>query len=358
VGGDALLLTEHDVRAVLAEPGSTLSAIDAMEAAFAAYGRGELASPPRVHVDHPPGSGGERSGRSLRVLPCVAPAAGGAACRVYTMNKDAGAGAPAPCELILLFDGQSLELRAVIEDYSLHALRTGASTAVALRVLAPRRVDAIGVIGTGRQAGGQLAAAASVCAAGEIRVFGRDEARREAFAAELSEALGRPVRAVGSARDAVRDAGVVLVATNTAAPALERDWLRSDAVVASIAPGELAPEVVLGACVVPCAAEEVLSGTPRWEPVRTLVEQGRLAPADLAPGLGELVAGTRSLGRDPGQPTVFLNTGMAFWDVAIADWVDRCARRLGLGAPFLPGGGTRTGTGFVPPRASAGIVDG
>jgi ornithine cyclodeaminase/alanine dehydrogenase-like protein (mu-crystallin family) len=174
----------------------------------------------------------------------------------------------------------------------------------------------------------------------------------------MTEAIGRPVEPASSGRDAVRGAGVVLVATNTASPALERDWLLSDAVVASIAPGELAPDVVVGSCLVPCAAEEVLSGTPRWEPVRTLVEQRAVDPAGLATGLGDLVAGTRDLGRGPGQLTVFLNTGMAFWDVAIADWLDRCARRLGLGKPFLPGGGSRTGTGFVPPRVSERTADG
>jgi ornithine cyclodeaminase len=358
MGDDALLLTEDDVRAALAVQGSTLSAIDAMEAAFAEYGRGAFSSPARVHVDHPPGSGGERSGRSLRVLPCIAPTAGGAACRVYTMNKAAGPQAPAPCELILLFDGSSMELRAVIEDYSLHALRTAAPSGVAVRQLAPRRVDAIGVIGTGRQARGQLAAVASVCEAKEIRVFGRDVARRETYAVEMSDLLGRPVHAAASGPEAVRGAQVVLVATNTAEPALERAWLERDALVISIAPGELAPDVVLDACLIPCAREEVLDGTPRWEPVRTLVERGEIHPDALAVGLGDLVSGRRELRRDSGRITVFLGTGMAFWDVVIADWLDARARRLGLGRPLLPGGGNRTGLGFVAPRADRIEADG
>ena len=167
--GAALLLTEDDVRAVLAEPGSTVSAIDAMERAFAAYARGDFSSAPRLHIDHPAGSGGERSGRSLRVLPCIAPAAGGAGCRIYTMNKTAGAYGAAPCELILLFDDTSMELRSLIEDYSLHALRTAAPSAVAVRHLAKRDVRSVAVIGSGRQARGQLAAVASVCAPADVR---------------------------------------------------------------------------------------------------------------------------------------------------------------------------------------------
>lgn len=353
---DALLLTEGDVRAVLAEPGATLSAVDAMESAFDAYGRGAFASPPRVHVDHPPGSGGERSGRSLRILPCVAPPVG-AACRVYTMDKQSGPHAPAPCELILLFDGSSMELRAVIEDYSLHALRTAAPSGVAVRRLAPRRVDAIGVVGTGRQARGQLAVVASVCEAGEIRAFGRDAARCAAFASEMTGVLGRSVKPAASAHEAVRGAEVVIVATNAAEPAVEGGWLREGAFVVSIAPGELAPDVVLGACLVPCAGIEVLEGVPRWEPVRTLVEQGALAPEALEVGLGDIVAGSRALPRDPGR-TIFLNTGMAFWDLVVADWLDRRARRLGLGTPLLPGGGSRSLAGFVPPRADGVVARG
>lgn len=347
-----LLLTEEDVRAVLAEPGATVSAIDRMEQAFGEYGRGAFESPPRVHV----GGGGEQSGRSLRVLPCIAPSAGGAACRVYTMNKEAGPGAPAPCELILLFDGESMEIRALIEDYSLHGLRTAAPSAVAVRALGRGEVRTIGVIGSGRQARAQLAAVASVCTPDHVRVFSRDRGRREAFAVEMTEALGRPVVAVASAEAALREADVVLAATNTSSPVISRRWLTPGALVVSIAPGELAPDVVLGSQLVPCAAEEVIAGAPRWEPVRTLLERGDLEPDALSVGLADLVAGTKAIGRRPQDVTVFLSTGMAFWDVVIADWLEQRARRLGRGTPLWPGGGARTGEGFVTPRIDVPVA--
>jgi ornithine cyclodeaminase/alanine dehydrogenase-like protein (mu-crystallin family) len=343
---DALLLTEEDVRRVILEPGATRSAIDAFERAFAEYGRGAFASPPRVHV----GDGDERSGRALRVLPCIAPTAGGAACRVYTMDKEASAEAPAPCELILLFDEHSLELRAVIEDYSLHALRTAAPSAVAIRHLARGEIRTVAVIGSGRQARGQLAAAASVCSPDQVRVYSRDADRRAAFAAEMTAALGQPVLAAASAEEALLGADLVLVATNAAAPAVERRWLAAGALVVSIAPGELADDVVLGSQLVACAAEEVLAGTPRWEPVRRLVDTEELSPAALTVELGHVVAGTKTLARSPQDITVFLSTGMAFWDVVAAAWVDERARRLGIGMPIWPGGGARTGDGFVAPR--------
>jgi hypothetical protein len=49
---------------------------------------------------------------------------------------------------------------------------------------------------------------------------------------------------------------------------------------------------------------------------------------------------------------------MAFWDLVVADWLDRRARRLGLGTPLLPGGGSRSLAGFVPPRADGVVARG
>jgi alanine dehydrogenase len=329
----ALLLTEDDVRAVMAEPGATVSAVDALERAIAAFARGEVSSSPRVHV----GEGGERSGRALRVLPS------GTACRIYTMNKEAGPGAPAPCELIVLFD-EAMALRAIVEDYSLHSLRTGAPSAVAVRHLAPEHVRTIAVIGSGRQARGQLAAVASVRPPERVLVYSPDAGRCEAFAEEMG------ATAVAGVEEAVREAEIVLVATNTATPVLERRWLAPGALVVSIAPCELAPSVVLDARLVPFSTEELLAGTPRWEPICTLVEHGDLERSALDVEVGDLVAGTRTLHRTRGEVTVVLSAGMAYWDAAIADWVDTRARALGLGRPLFDGGGTRTGRGFAAPR--------
>jgi alanine dehydrogenase len=343
---DALLVSEDDVRRIMAEPGATRSAIAAMEHALAEHGRGAFASPARVVV----GGGGEQHGRSLRVLPCIAPSAGGAACRIYTTNKSAGADAPAPCELILLFDGETMELRAAIEDYSLHSLRTAAPSAVAVDRLARPDVRTLAVIGSGRQARGQLAAVASVRSFEEVRVYSRDPLRRAAFADEMTGVTGVEVEPVASAEDAVRGADVVVVATNTATPVVRRAWLAPGTLVVSIAPCELHEDVVLDARLVPCAAEEVLHGMPRWEPVRSLVENGRLTPESLEPNLGEVVAGTRELDRGASDVTVVLSTGMAFWDVAIAGWADARARALGLGSPLWHTGGSRTGVGYRAPQ--------
>ncbi len=343
-----LLISEEDVRAVMALPASTGELIDRMEAAFAAQAGGAFGDSTRVVVDHPPGSGGERAGRSLRVLPCVAPEFGGAAVRIYSTRKDGDPFRPAPCELLLLFDPETMELRSLIEDYSLHALRTAAPTGVATRHLARADATVLGVVGTGRQARGQVAAVASVRAIEEVRIHGRDPARREAFRREVGESLGCPVVPVDRAEDAVRGADVVVLATNTDRPVVAGALLEPGTHVNSIGPAELDEAAATTARLFPCSRREVLHGVPAWEPFPDLVARGVLGESALATELCDVVAG-RAPGRTgDGDVTIFLSTGMPFWDLVAAAWVDERARALALGTP-LPDGRPDT---YLAPRAT------
>jgi ornithine cyclodeaminase/alanine dehydrogenase-like protein (mu-crystallin family) len=344
----ALLISERDAREVMARPESTRELVDRMEAAFAAEADGAFGTPTRVVADHPPGSVGERAGRSLRVLPCVAPVFGGAALRVYSTLKDGDPFRPAPCELLLLFDPATMELRSLVEDYSLHALRTGAPTGVATRHLARADAEVLGVVGTGRQARGQVAAVASVRAIREVRAYGRDPGRRAAFCREIEELLGCVAVGVERAEDAVRGADVVVAATNTDSPVVRGEWLEPGAHVNSIGPSELDEAAALRGRLVPCSSREVLEGIPAWKPFPDLVARGALAREALSTELGDVVAG-RTRGRtSDDEITIFLSTGMPFWDLVTAAWVDERARELGLGRPL----GDARPDGYLAPRVS------
>jgi ornithine cyclodeaminase/alanine dehydrogenase-like protein (mu-crystallin family) len=337
----SLLLDENDVRAVMRAPDAMLELIERVEAALGV----SAASASRLVLDHPPGSVGEHAGRSLRLLPSLAPELGGAAVRVYTTLKDDDRGRPAPSELLLLFDAETMELKSLIEDYSLHALRTAAPTGVAVRGLTRDEPLDVGVVGTGRQARGQLAAVASVRRLARVRAFSRSATAVAEFCTEMSELLEFEVEPATTAKAAVCDAELVLVATSAGGPAVARGWLSDTAVVVSIAAGELDERIIVDATLVPCSRAEVLGGTPRWTPVPELVAAGRLDP-HLGPELADAIRdGHASRGL-----TVFLSTGMALWDLVAAVWVDERARQLGLGRTLWDG--ARTGIGFMTPLPS------
>lgn len=337
------------MRELMAAPGATARAIEAMERAIAAEGSASVH--PRVHVDHPPGGGTEASGRSLRLLPALMPGLGAAAVRIYTMQKEGDASRQAPCELILLFDFESMRLRAVIEDYSLHTLRTAAPTGVATRLLARPDAERVAVIGTGRQARGQLAAVASVLAVREVRAYGRDRGRLDRFCAETAAALGCPVRPGRTGEETVAGADVVVLATATDRPVLERSWLAPGTHVSSIAPGELDEKTVLGSRIVSSYPAEMIRGQPSWAPFPDLVSSGAVRESDIL-ALHDVVTGQVAGRTRHDDVTVFVSTGMATWDVGIAVWVAEAVDRAGLGTRLVSEELGRSVEGLVPPRPS------
>ena len=198
-----LIITELDYRAIMEKPMAMAQAIDEVEKVIMAEAKGTVIGHPRVHLSAPAMPATEMSGRCLRVLPAISDEFG-AAVRVYTMNKEGDPNRPAPCELILFFDPNDLTLRSIMEDYSLHSLRTAAPSGIATRHLAKPTADRMGVIGTGRQAAAQVAAIASVRSLREIRVYGRNVERRQRFVAEMERLVGCEVVASETAEDALR----------------------------------------------------------------------------------------------------------------------------------------------------------
>jgi ornithine cyclodeaminase/alanine dehydrogenase len=178
----ALLLTETDVTSLL-----TMSlALEAVEEAFRWQGESKLTNRPRVRLPVP--------GGLLHVMPAALPEA-----RVMGLKAYATVRGRAKF-VVLLFSAESATLLAVIEADRLGQMRTGAASGVATRYLARPDADRVGCYGTGWQARSQLEAVCAVRRVREVRVYGRDAARRARFAEEMSGVLGVPVARLSSRR--------------------------------------------------------------------------------------------------------------------------------------------------------------
>jgi ornithine cyclodeaminase/alanine dehydrogenase-like protein (mu-crystallin family) len=96
-------------------------------------------------------------------------------------------------------------------------MRTAAVSAAATKTLARRDAAVLAILGSGVQAQSHLEALRLVRDFREVRVWSPRNAR--AFAEHVGVRLAR------SAKDAVRGADVVLVATTSRTPVLEGEWL-------------------------------------------------------------------------------------------------------------------------------------
>ena len=223
-------------------------------------------------------------------------------------------------------------LAALIEADEMGAYRTGAATAVAARVLAPKGPVAVALIGTGPQARTQSLALSRVLQISELRVFSRDQARREEFAAKRAKTLGLNVVAAESAEAAVRGAGVVVAITTSSTPVFEADWVTGPALVVGAGSNfsnrsEIPPDLVAKAQTI--VVDQMATARLESGDLIAAREAGKFE-WERAIELGSVLADGWKAPETPGI-TLFESHGLALWDLAAASTVLPAAEAKGLG---------------------------
>jgi ornithine cyclodeaminase/alanine dehydrogenase-like protein (mu-crystallin family) len=235
---------------------------------------------------------------------------------------------PAIRGVLCLHDRATGDLIAIMDSTYLTAVRTGIAGALAAHVLARPDADTVAVIGAGVQGTHQLRALAGLRSLRHVWVYDLVSDRAEAFAQVLTNELEVSIEATPSAAAAVREAGVVLVAT----------WSRTP----FIFPGMLTP----GAHVTTLGADEPGKAEVSADLIRTslfvcddrslAVDLGALGAVGLgldavAAELGEVLSGLHAGRTSLGQITIYGGVGLPFQDTIAAWQVFEAARTRGIG---------------------------
>jgi ornithine cyclodeaminase/alanine dehydrogenase-like protein (mu-crystallin family) len=220
---------------------------------------------------------------------------------------------------VLLHDGATGELIALLNASPVTAIRTAAVSAVATRALARDDATVLAVLGAGVQGRSHLDAVQRVRPFDEVRVASRTPEHARALADEVG------ARAVESFEEAVRGADVVCCCTHASEPVIRRDWLSPGTHVCSVGASQEGPEldeatVTAGLL---CVESRMAFQPP---PAGAFELQGR--DPEAAVELGEVLAGTRPGRTAPDQITVYKSMGHAVEDAAAAALVLERARRL------------------------------
>src|ERR671919_1059854 len=120
--------------------------------------------------------------------------------------------------LVLLFDMDTCEILAMMDDHYISAMRVGATSAVASKYLARDDARVMALLGSGEQAKTQVTAHLAVRPLTKIKVFSPTKENREKFAKHMSAETGIDIVPVASAEEAVRGSDIVSAATNTVDP--------------------------------------------------------------------------------------------------------------------------------------------
>jgi ornithine cyclodeaminase/alanine dehydrogenase len=150
------------------------------------------------------------------------------------------AGLPAISAVVVLNDAGTGLPRAILDGGPITALRTAAVSGVAIRHFAPvvvGRPSRAALIGAGVQGRSHLAVLGLVLPDLELTLFDRHPERTAALAevARATKGIGR-VSVASDARDAVRDADVVVTAASfgPVRQVMTADWLTDDALVVPV----------------------------------------------------------------------------------------------------------------------------
>ena len=321
---EVLLLDRSDVARLLDER----EALAAAEEAFAALGRGDVASPLRQAVFRP-----DRRGLlgSMPAFLADPPTFALKAVSVFVGAHEAGLDSHQGA--VLLFDGETGRPLAILEAGEMTARRTAAVSALATRTLARRDAGDLALLGAGAQARAHLRALAGVRELRRVRVWNRTPERAGQLAAWALSTTGLPVEVAASTRGAVEDADIVCTLTSSAEPVLEGAWLSPGChvnAVGSCTPRarEIDGELARRARIVVDSRESALAEAGD---LLLAIGEGAIVADDIMGELADVLVG-RCRGRaHPDEITLFESLGLAVEDLTAARRVWERAGERGVG---------------------------
>ena len=322
-----LVLTQGDVEMLLPMD----ECIQVMSEAMAALAREQAFQPVRMMV-RPPGAHGFMALMPAYVAPETGPAFFGlkALCVFHdnpALGKDAHQGA------VLLFSGETGEPLAMMNASALTAIRTGAVSGLATRLLAREDAGDCAIIGAGVQARTHLAAMRAVRRLQRVRVAGRTLAHAQQFAQELGAGAPFPIEAVASVEAAVRGADLIVTATTANEPILKREWIAPGAHINAVGAytpttREVDGETMAAARLFVDRRESALAEAGD---ILLPMQAGLFGPEHILAEIGEVVIGSRPGRATPSEITLFKSVGLPVEDAAAAEHVYRRAVQRSMG---------------------------
>jgi ornithine cyclodeaminase/alanine dehydrogenase-like protein (mu-crystallin family) len=300
-----LVLSDRDVRKLLPMD----KCIELMAESLAALERGDMSMPLRS-VFRPPDTPS-----LMGLMPAHRADAAYGLKAICVFPGNPARGLDSHQGAVLLFDGETGELRAALNASAITEIRTAAVSGVATRLLA------------GVQARAHVEAMQAVRDLERVRVWSRTEEHARALAEEAGG------EAVASAEEALRGADVVCTTTTAREPIIRREWLAPGAHVNAVGSSipttrELDTATMAVASFFVDRRESTLNESGDY---LLAAAEGAIGPEHIRAELGELLTGKATGRTSDDELTVFKSLGLAAEDLAAAEHLYRRAKETGAG---------------------------
>ncbi len=302
--------------------------IEAVESAFIELSTGHPEMPIRSHIRI-----AEPQGTAL-FMPSYMKTAGMIGIKTVTLFEDnRSAGIPYIQGMVSLFDGKNGSPRAVLDGTTITALRTGAASGLASRLLARRKSATCAIFGAGVQGRTQLEAVCSVREISRAFIFDPSPASSRQFAEEMSRKLNITVDVAATPAETIRQADIICCATNAETPIFADRDLKPGMHINAV--GSYKPHVqeVPGETVVRSSlyVDHRISALEETGDLIIPIDKGLITEGHIIGEIGEVAAGRRPARSSENEITLFKSVGVAVQDLAAAAVVLERAEELGIG---------------------------
>ncbi len=304
--------------------------ISAMEEAFTALASGEAHQPLRT-IFRPPEVKGV-----MAMMPtfCASPSPLFGLKAICVFPGNAAIGKDAHQGGVMLSDGNTGEPLALVNASAITAIRTAAVSGLATRLLAREDAGDLAIIGAGVQARPHLVAMNCVRPLRRVRIVSRSLNSAQNFAKEMQPHCDTLIEPVETVAAAVRDADIIVTATTSRDPVLNREWISPGAHINAIGTyspkaRELDTATVVAATMFVDRRESALNEAGDY---LIPANEGAIGPEHIRADLGEILTGVHAGRTSPGEITLFKSLGLAIEDLAAAALVYQKAREANAGS--------------------------
>jgi alanine dehydrogenase len=318
-----LVLTRSDVAELLGLP----ECIDAVARAFRLHVEGKMAPPGMLGMHVEDGSFHIKAA----TMPGT-PSYFAAKTNANFPGNPKANGRPTIQGAILLFDASNGCLLATLDSAEVTAMRTAATTAIAVQYLATLSACTLTLIGCGTQAGAQLRAASAVRDLRRVFVSDLDTGRAARFVDHYSKALNLEMESVSDLSAALSGSDICITCTPSRRVIVNRAWVPPGCMIAAVGADsenkqEIDPELFRTSRVVVDSLEQcAVIGD-----LHHAIDSGAIARDGVYAELGEIVAGRKAGRQSETETIIFDSSGVALGDVAAAALVYERAVERGRG---------------------------
>ena len=315
-----LFLSEKDIK----EAVTMKDVIDAIDATYDVYESGNFQMPQRMQV--------KEGDNTLLLMPCfTGDAIGTKLVTIFPNNQTL----PTLHGIVVLNDSETGDIKGILNGSFLTGMRTGAIGGSGVRHLAKHDASSLAIVGTGVQGLYQAIAACTERPIREIYLFNRSPEKIAAFTKSLQEWIGTDafIHESDSVEEAVKEAEIVITATTSKQPVLpDNPELLKNKLVIGV--GSFQPTMREFPESLYKVADQVMVDTEHAieesGDIATPAEEGWIDRGSIMT-MSEQISKKSAGVAEAGKTVVLKTTGMALFDVVVANLIYQKAKEKGAG---------------------------